>query len=135
MHERVADVLIKLAEDGAIESGVLDTLNDNEKAAILSGDDAKVFALFARERAVAPAVAKIWTGVDEEAPTVAKIWTGVDEGESPAIAKIWTGVDEGETPAVAKIWTGVDEGETPAVAKIWTGVDEETDAQPLRKSA
>jgi hypothetical protein len=136
MHERVADVLIKLAEGGAAD-GVLDGLNDNEKAAILSGDDEKVFALFARERAPAPAVAKIWTGVDEspaETPAVAKIWTGVEDGETPAVAKIWTGVDEHETPAVAKIWTGVDEEETPAVAKIWTGVDEEIDV-PLRKSA
>jgi hypothetical protein len=105
MHERVADVLIRLAEDGALENVVLDALNDDERAAILSGDDAKVFALFSRERAAAPAVAKIWTGVDEDT----------------------------ETPAVAKIWTGVDEDETPAVAKIWTGVDEE--AQPLRKCA
>jgi hypothetical protein len=120
MHERVADVLIKLAEDGALENVVLDALNDDERAAILSGDDAKVFALFARERAAAPAVAKIWTGVDES------------PADTPAVAKIWTGVDE-EAPAVAKIWTGVDEDETPAVAKIWTGVDEE--AQPLRKCA
>jgi hypothetical protein len=109
MHDRVADVLIKLAEGGAAD-GVLDGLNDNEKAAILSGDDAKVFALFAREHEITPAVAKIWWGVDE----------------APA-----------EMPAVAKIWWSVDEGaeETPAVAKIWTGVEEEPEAQPLRKCA
>lgn len=120
MTHHVADFLIKLAEDAltfdafrAAPETLLDGagVTSAERSAILSGDDAQIFALYA------PAPGN--------APAVAKIWTGVDEGESPAVAKIWTGVDEGEPPAVAKIWTGVDEGETPAVAKIWTGVDEE----------
>jgi len=117
MNEQVADFLIKLAEDSAAREAfraapdsMLDSagLSADERSAILCGDDAEVFALYAPN--ASPAVAKIWTGVDET------------PGETPAVAKIWTGVDE--TP-----------GETPAVAKIWTGVDEALDARALRQCA
>jgi hypothetical protein len=102
MSDRIADFIIKLAEDAdarvafrASPKPLLAHLDPSEEAAVLSGDDGQVIALAQRAR---PIVGKILGGMDEQpegAPVVAKILGGMnDEPEDAVVAKILGGFDD-----------------------------------------
>jgi hypothetical protein len=133
MTTRLADFIIRLAEDGAARrafanspDALLKGLSAEERDAVRSGDDTRVVELCARRT---PAVVgKILGGGQEDAPApvVGKILGGAQEDTpAPIIGKILGGAQEdGPAPIVGKILGGMQEDDV-VVAKILGGFDED----------